>query len=200
MNLMNFTITFVAVFITSCENLCTALQGTESRAKAVRECDYLVYSKVKKVKSSLSSNRTLAVIVQDRDNETDSGVLQNDCKSQLVEESRKQKQSQEGKSLMERILPMMIIPFLVSTSMIPMMLITLKVMIVKSALIGKIGVLLLLLNMFRRRTNGEGGVFNHNVNEDDVVSQQYYGYYGDEEYGAYFNKRRKKRELGISSQ
>lgn len=92
---------------------------------------------------------------------------------------------------MEKMMPMMAIPFMVSTSMIPMMLISLKILMLKSAFIGKIAVLLILLNMFRRRTNGDGGVFSHNLNANDAALE-YYGYHGDEEYGAYVNRRKRK--------
>nr|CAI5820444.1 unnamed protein product [Callosobruchus analis] len=63
---------------------------------------------------------------------------------------------------MERILPMMIMPFMISTGMIPMMLMSLKFMMLKSALIGKIAIILMLINMFRNRSN-RGGVFTHNI-------------------------------------
>ncbi|KAJ8961761.1 hypothetical protein NQ318_021362 [Aromia moschata] len=111
--------------------------------------------------------------------------------SHLFEESRKQKQNKNQKGFMERILPMMVIPFMVSTSMIPMMLIGIKIMLLKSALVGAIGISLMLLNMFRRRTGG-GGVYTHNINANDEA-MQYYGYHGDEEYGAYVNTRRRRR-------
>lgn len=95
---------------------------------------------------------------------------------------------------MERILPMMVMPFLVSTSMIPMMLITLLGMLFKSAIIGKIGIILMIINMFRSRNSG-GGVYSHNVNMERLA-MEHYGYQGDEEYGAYINrKRRRKRNV-----
>ncbi|CAH1381456.1 unnamed protein product [Tenebrio molitor] len=95
----------------------------------------------------------------------------------------------EEKDMMTRILPMMVIPFMVSTAMIPMMLVSLKFMLLKSALIGKLAVLLLILNLFRNRSSGQGGVFTHNLNER--MSMAHYGYNGEEEYGAYINKRKR---------
>ncbi|XP_063913016.1 uncharacterized protein LOC135129696 [Zophobas morio] len=99
----------------------------------------------------------------------------------------------EEKDMMSRILPMMIIPFMISTGIIPMMLISLKFMLMKSALIGKLAVILLVLNMFRGRQPDQGGVSNHDVHLQDM-HMAHYGYSGGEEYGAYVNgKKRSSR-------
>lgn len=95
---------------------------------------------------------------------------------------------------MSRILPMMVIPFMVQTAMIPMVLTSLKFMLLKSAIIGKLAILLVALNMLRRSMNS-GGVYSHNVNiqreEDTKLSHEHYGYKpgwsGSVEYGAYVN-------------
>ncbi|CAH1990714.1 unnamed protein product [Acanthoscelides obtectus] len=111
---------------------------------------------------------------------------------------------------MERILPMMIMPFMISTGMIPMMLVSLKIMMLKSALIGKIAIILILINMFRNRSN-RGGVFNHNImglngdgggqshDKNDWIMQEHYGYQGEAEYGAYISKRRRRRKRNITN-
>lgn len=115
----------------------------------------------------------------------------------IVSESRGKKGGGKGKEkgFMEKILPMMVIPFMVSTSFIPMMLISLIGMLFKSAIIGKIGIILMLINMFRSRSNG-GGVYSHNVHMQKDLAMEHYGYQGDEEYGAYINrKRRRKRRV-----
>nr|XP_023026634.1 uncharacterized protein LOC111514609 [Leptinotarsa decemlineata] len=113
----------------------------------------------------------------------------------LIEESRKKKNdNKEDKGFMEKMLPMMVMPFMVSTTMIPMMMISMFVMLVKSAFMGKIGLILMLVNMFRNRSN-QGGVISYNPysrNDDTKEAMSYYGYHGDEEYGAYVNKRRKR--------
>ncbi|KAJ8956781.1 hypothetical protein NQ314_006656 [Rhamnusium bicolor] len=113
------------------------------------------------------------------------------CKACAKIGRKKTNKKQKEQGFMQKILPMMVIPFMVSTSMIPMMLISLKFMLLKSALIGKIAILLLIINMFRRRDNG-GGVFTHNLNAGNDVAMDHYGYHGDEEYGAYINRRRKR--------
>lgn len=84
----------------------------------------------------------------------------------------------------------MVIPFMIQTAMIPMVLTTLKFMLIKSAFIGKLAIILGLLNALRRSQNG-GGVYSHNVNvQEDTkkLHQMHYGYYGAPEYGAWINR------------
>lgn len=91
---------------------------------------------------------------------------------------------------MSRILPMMIIPFMIQTSMIPMVLTSLKFMLLKSMVIGKLAILLVALNALRKSMNG-GGVYSHNINvgeDHKKLSQMHYGYNGGTEYGAYINR------------
>lgn len=92
-------------------------------------------------------------------------------------------------------MPMMVIPFMVSTSMIPMMMLSMIGMLMKSALIGKIGIILMIISFLRPRNTG-GGVYSHNINLEKDLAMEHYGYRGDEEYGAYVNrKRRRKRNI-----
>lgn len=98
---------------------------------------------------------------------------------------------------MTRIIPLLIIPFMLQTAIIPMMLTMLKIMLIKSAFIGKMAILLGFINMFRVATN-HGGVYTHNVHlgheqMPEHLASEHYGYKGDEEYGAYVN--RKKRNI-----
>ncbi|KAL3279068.1 hypothetical protein HHI36_016582 [Cryptolaemus montrouzieri] len=72
---------------------------------------------------------------------------------------RKQKKQQ---SLVQRIMPLMIIPFIISTALIPVMLFIIKILFVKAALVAKVAVVLGLISFLRRRTN-KGGVYNHNA-------------------------------------
>lgn len=84
---------------------------------------------------------------------------------------------------------MLIVPFLISSAIIPIMLATIKVLLVKGFITGAIAVGLMLLNFFRRRAEG-GGVFDHYA--PDVV-QGHYGYQGVDEPGIYVHNRRKRR-------
>lgn len=82
---------------------------------------------------------------------------------------------------------------MISSSIIPVALTMLKFMLLKSAFIGKMGIILLLINMFLR-FNNQGGVYSHNINlspfEKDIA-MSHYGYNGNEEYGAYIHKRKR---------
>ncbi|KAK5650544.1 hypothetical protein RI129_001573 [Pyrocoelia pectoralis] len=101
------------------------------------------------------------------------------------------KKKKNKQDLMGKILPFLIIPFMLQTLIIPMILTALKFMLIKSAFIGKIAILIGLLNMISRMKN-QGGLYTHNINiEHDQLnthlSQQHYGYNGGSEYGAYIN-------------
>lgn len=95
---------------------------------------------------------------------------------------------------MNRILPLLIVPFLISSALIPGMLISIKFLLVKGLITGVIAVVIMLLNMFRARVNG-GGVFNHYAPD---LAKEHYGYEGFDEPGAYIpKKRRRKRSVNI---
>lgn len=85
---------------------------------------------------------------------------------------------------------MMVIPFMIQTAMIPMVLTSLKFMLLKSAFIGKLAIILGILNALRRQQNG-GAVYSHNVNfkeDTEKLHREHYGYYGAPEYGAWINR------------
>ncbi|XP_017785889.1 PREDICTED: uncharacterized protein LOC108569021, partial [Nicrophorus vespilloides] len=109
--------------------------------------------------------------------------------------SKGKKEKKEKKDLMSKILPMMVMPFLISSSMIPLVLTSLKFMLIKSMFVGKIAILLIAINAFWKSEN-RGGVYSHNINlqkEEKDLYSAHYGYSGDEEYGAYVNRRRSGR-------
>lgn len=90
---------------------------------------------------------------------------------------------------------MLIIPFLVQSIMIPMMMTMMKMMLVKSAIIGTIGIILGLVNFFSRSSGDK--VHNHNIKlvsppadhhgMPTELMEQHYGYNGGTEYGAWLN-------------
>jgi len=95
--------------------------------------------------------------------------------------------------LMSKILPMLVMPFLISSSMIPAALTSLKFMLLKALAVGKIAILLMVLNALWKNNN-QGGVYSHNIEysggpQYQKEAQGHYGYNGDEEYGAYVNRR-----------
>ncbi|CAG9785492.1 unnamed protein product [Diatraea saccharalis] len=83
--------------------------------------------------------------------------------------------------LMERILPLFIMPFLLQSAIVPLFLSMLKFMLFKSLMVGKLALILIIINAFK----------NHNVvkGRDAVMADVHYGYHGNgmEEYGAYIN-------------
>ncbi|CAG9865357.1 unnamed protein product [Phyllotreta striolata] len=117
-----------------------------------------------------------------------------DQKSGSISRQRKRKRKKDAGSFVERILPLMVTPFLISSSMVPAMLASLLHMLVKSALLGKIGLVLMLVNMFSSRRN-PGAVTHHDLGAGagaDGVAMAHYGWRGDEEYGAYVNRKKRK--------
>lgn len=100
------------------------------------------------------------------------------------------KEGGKQKDLMSRILPMLAIPFLISTSLIPLMLTSMKVMLIKSMFVGKMAIILLILNAIWK-INNQGGVYSHNISlhaQNKDLMMEHYGYNNGEEYGAYVNK------------
>lgn len=77
-----------------------------------------------------------------------------------------------------------------------MMMISMIGMLIKSAFIGKIGIILMMINFLRPRNQG-GGVYSHNVNLQKDLAMEHYGYQGGEEYGAYVNRKRRRRKRNI---
>lgn len=98
-----------------------------------------------------------------------------------------------GGGITKQILPLLVIPFLVSSAIIPVMIASIKILLIKSLFVGKIAVILMLLNFFRRRVDG-GGVYNYHV---PGIAQEHYGYQGIEEPGIYIHKRRRKRNVKL---
>ncbi|KAJ2949803.1 hypothetical protein O0L34_g11118 [Tuta absoluta] len=74
-----------------------------------------------------------------------------------LEEGRGRKGTKVGgtknKKLLQRILPMFIMPFLIQSTIVPFFLSMLKFMLFKSMLVGKLALALLLLNAFKNKSN-----------------------------------------------
>ncbi|XP_066157263.1 uncharacterized protein Osi22 [Euwallacea fornicatus] len=102
--------------------------------------------------------------------------------------SKMHKDPNQVGGMMQRLLPLLVIPFLISSAIIPGMLISIKILLVKGLFTGVIAGVIMILNIFRGRING-GGVFNHYTSD---LNQEHYGYQGYEEPGAYINRRRRR--------
>ncbi|XP_045495259.1 uncharacterized protein LOC123694008 [Colias croceus] len=86
------------------------------------------------------------------------------------------------KKLLQRILPMFVLPFLVQSTIIPIFLGILKFMLFKSLIIGKLALVLIIINAFKNGNSFKG--------RDADIASLHYGYNGHrmEEYGSYFNQ------------
>lgn len=89
-------------------------------------------------------------------------------------------------------------PFMMSTMMLPMMLTQMKVMLIKAIFLGKLAIIFATLNILRNMSDTTG-LYSHNVHlrrpeehvmNDPDLSKSHYGYTGDEEYGAYINRKK----------
>ncbi|KPJ12042.1 hypothetical protein RR48_06412 [Papilio machaon] len=87
----------------------------------------------------------------------------------------------KSKKLLERLLPMFIMPFLIQSAIVPFFLSMLKFMLFKSLMVGKLAIGLILLNAFKNSNSFKG--------RDDEIANVHYGYHGNgmHEYGAYIN-------------
>ncbi|KAJ2942663.1 hypothetical protein O0L34_g2134 [Tuta absoluta] len=95
-----------------------------------------------------------------------------------LESGRGSKGGKGSKKLLQRILPMFIMPFLLQSTIVPLFLGMLKFMLFKSAMIGKLALALILLNAFK----------NQNKGRDSEFADKHYGYSDTGmEYGAYVN-------------
>lgn len=79
-----------------------------------------------------------------------------------------------------------------------MMLTQMKVMLIKAIFLGKLAIIFATLNILRNMSDTTG-LYSHNVHlrrpeehvmNDPDLSKSHYGYTGDEEYGAYINRKK----------
>ncbi|XP_059047392.1 uncharacterized protein LOC131842841 [Achroia grisella] len=84
------------------------------------------------------------------------------------------------KKLMERILPLFIMPFIIQSTIVPLFLSMLKFMLFKAMMVGKVALGLIILNAFKNHNTVKG--------RDAEMAEVHYGYHGSNiEYGAYIN-------------
>ncbi|XP_023935408.2 uncharacterized protein LOC112043949 [Bicyclus anynana] len=86
------------------------------------------------------------------------------------------------KKLMKKILPMFILPFVFQSTLVPLFLGLLKFMLFKSLMIGKLALVLIIINAFKNSNPSKG-------RHDDDIASLHYGFHGNgmEEFGSYFN-------------
>uniref|UniRef100_A0A2A4JGV8 Uncharacterized protein n=1 Tax=Heliothis virescens TaxID=7102 RepID=A0A2A4JGV8_HELVI len=85
------------------------------------------------------------------------------------------------KSLMQRILPMFILPFVLQSAIMPLVMGMLKFMLMKTFLIGKLALTLIMINAFKNHNSFKG--------RDAEMASAHYGYHenGIEHYTSYLN-------------
>ncbi|XP_028032551.1 uncharacterized protein LOC114244836 [Bombyx mandarina] len=94
------------------------------------------------------------------------------------------KGDQEGRGkkqkLMQKILPLFIMPFVLQSAIVPLFLSMLKFMLFKSLMVGKLALFLILINAFKNHNSVKG--------RDSEIANVHYGYHDSGmEYGAYIN-------------
>ncbi|GLV44237.1 Osiris 22 [Carabus blaptoides fortunei] len=102
-----------------------------------------------------------------------------DTLQRLITHSSRERKKQ--KDMFQRLLPMFIIPYLVQSAILPMILMAMKAMLVKSLLIGKLALILVAINAFRSQMNAAQS------HESTNLVHEHYGFNGNEEFGAYVN-------------
>ncbi|PZC82678.1 uncharacterized protein LOC110371656 [Helicoverpa armigera] len=85
------------------------------------------------------------------------------------------------KNIMQRILPMFILPFVLQSAIMPLVMGMLKFMLVKSFLVGKLALTLIMINAFKNHNSFKG--------RDAEMASAHYGYHdnGIEHYTSYLN-------------
>lgn len=78
----------------------------------------------------------------------------------FISEPRK-KQSED---FLLKIAPQLVIPFMIQPMILPLVLIGMKTLLLKSMFLGKIGIILWIIIIIRNMLNKGGGLYSHNVN------------------------------------
>ncbi|KAF9808663.1 hypothetical protein SFRURICE_019821 [Spodoptera frugiperda] len=85
------------------------------------------------------------------------------------------------KNMMQKIIPMFILPFILQSSLMPLVLGMLKFMLIKSFLVGKLALTLIMINAFKNHNSFKG--------RDAEAASEHYGYHenGLEPIATYLN-------------
>lgn len=76
-------------------------------------------------------------------------------------------------ALIKRLIPLIAMPFIFQVTMLPAMMLTLKFMLLKGILLGKLAVLFGVLSLFRSFfSKGSGGLYSHNINLHDEYKRR----------------------------
>lgn len=83
---------------------------------------------------------------------------------------------------MQRILPLFVMPFILQSALIPFVLGLLKFLLIKSFLVGKLALTLIMFNAFKNHNSFKG--------RDAEIANVHYGYHGNglEHYTSLLNR------------
>nr|CAD7267422.1 unnamed protein product [Timema shepardi] len=96
---------------------------------------------------------------------------------------KKKKKKSDGKD-MKKIMALMMVPMLIQAIILPFMLASMKFMLLKALLAGKLAIILIVVNAVRA-----AAVRTSNDVYHEEMAAGHYGYDGGPEYGAWFNRR-----------
>ncbi|KAL5238216.1 hypothetical protein ACI65C_005626 [Semiaphis heraclei] len=99
------------------------------------------------------------------------------------------KHKKKKHSFKDKFLPLLLIPFVIQTMLIPFFIMKLKLLALKAMAVGKFAILLIVFNMMRNWTQNAHSTSIRGSSGDSLLMAQNYGYNGVPEFGAIFNGR-----------
>ncbi|XP_039298165.1 uncharacterized protein LOC111054667 isoform X2 [Nilaparvata lugens] len=101
--------------------------------------------------------------------------------------AKKGRKKKKKDSALKKFLPLLLIPFIIQTKLIPIFLMKLKMIAIKAFLVGKLAVFLVMFNMARSMLIGRQSVHIDTKYSMDHLAKEHYGYDGSPEYGSWVN-------------
>jgi len=99
------------------------------------------------------------------------------------------KHKKKKHSFKEKFLPLLLIPFVIQTMLIPFFIMKLKLLALKAMAVGKFAILLIVFNMMRNWSQNAHSTSIRGSTGDSLLMAQNYGFNGVPEFGAIFNGR-----------
>uniref|UniRef100_A0A2S2RB90 Uncharacterized protein n=1 Tax=Sipha flava TaxID=143950 RepID=A0A2S2RB90_9HEMI len=97
------------------------------------------------------------------------------------------KHKKKKQTFKDKLLPLLLIPFVIQTMIIPFFIMNLKLLAMKAMAVGKFAILLIAFNMFR---SWQQNAHSTSISgSSGALMAQNYGYTGVPEFGALFNGR-----------
>ncbi|XP_060856572.1 uncharacterized protein LOC132934303 isoform X1 [Metopolophium dirhodum] len=99
------------------------------------------------------------------------------------------KHKKKKNSFKDKFLPLLLIPFVIQTMLIPFFIMKLKLLALKAMAVGKFAILLIVFNMMRNWSQNAHSTSIRGSTGDSLLMAQNYGFNGVPEFGAIFNGR-----------